>query len=308
MEVTIMSQPHLHTVDTDSARFEAGAETRDNSATPPVPPAGGDGDRSKRAQKARADKALPTDRLKFDNQIKVLRAVAATSGNARRGSTAEAMSAAIDLSGGTGGLNSRFFRSAGWFESVGRGEYTASPGLLAYNQHITIDPDAHHEATAAMRTEVEESWFWETLEPILANGHPISLKLAILELAKAAGATNHALQLETIVDWLGWVGLVDREGDQIKLREVVPTDEQAQAKVEIAEIITGNAGSVDEDEPSDAVGGVEEAVSAPTPAAGPDLDAIVSFNMSVRLTAADMKSLDQEQRDFVLALAERLRG
>lgn len=303
-----MTQPYLHPVANDNARFEAGAETVDNvgNGAPPSPP---ETERAKRASKARADKALPTDRLKFDNQVKILRAVAITSGNSRRGSNAEAMSAAIDLSGTTGGLNSRFFRSAGWFESVGRGEYTASAGVLAYNQHINIDPDAQYEATAKMREEVRQSWFWEVLEPMLSSGHPISQKLAILELAKAAGASNHTYQIETILDWLEWVGLAVREGDQVKLRQVQDTVADAGGEsttlenevIEPIETETGAATAIDIPD--------EQSTSPAAPAAQDgDIGAIVSFNMSVRLTAADMKSLDQDQREFVLALAERLRG
>lgn len=307
-----MTQSHLQPVhNDDSPRFEAGAETVDNgNSTPPSPPTGNGGN-SKREARARAEKALPTDRLKFDNQVAVLRAVAATSGNNRRGSTAMAMSAAIGLNAGTGGLNSRFFRSANWFESVGRGEYTASSGVLAYHQHITIDPDAQYEATAKMRDEVRTSWFWTTLEPMLASGHPINMKLAVLELAKAAGASSHTDQLQTIIEWLDWVGLIVREEGQIKLRASEgqqPSQEQGQDDI-IDDILNNDEleGAAPADDEFSSPGESGAAAAAASPPQG-DLGAIVSFNMSVRLTAADMKSLDQEQRDFVLALAERLRG
>ncbi|UUZ57652.1 hypothetical protein [Nocardioides sp. B-3] len=308
-----MTQSHLHPVNNDSARFEAGSETVDNgNGTPPVPPSGSSGN-SKREARARAEKALPHG----PPQVRKIRSRSsgpwpATSGNNRRGSTAQAMSAAINLGSGTGGLNSRFFRSANWFESVGRGEYTASAGVLAYHQHITIDPDAQHEATKKMRDEVCSSWFWETLEPMLASGHPISIKLAILELAKAAGASSHTDQLETIVEWLEWVGLIVREGDQIRLRVTTEGGAEVQREDNTVEGVTNN--NFDETEGVPSVDGdevVPKAEPSTTSAAAVspgDLDAIVSFNMSVRLTAADMKSLDREQRDFVLALAERLRG
>lgn len=310
-----MTQSHLHPVSNDNARFQAGSETVDNgNGTPPAPPTGGGEGTTKREARPRAEMPLPTDRLKFDNQVAVLRAVAATSGNNRRGSTALAMSAAIGLNAGTGGLNSRFFRSAHWFEAVGRGEYTASAGTLAYHQHITIDPDAQYEATAKMRDEVRSSWFWTTLEPMLASGHPINEKLAVLELAKAAGASSHTDQLVTILLWLEWVGLIVREEGQIKLRPEEHADAPPAAAVDADQAdeidVLGNS------DPAPVVDGVDSEPTQETateshtgsPAVTTDLDAIVSFNMSVRLTAADMKSLDQEQRDFVLQLAERLRG
>ena len=118
--------------------------------------------------------------------------MAALSGNNRRGVTAESMSAAVGLKGGTGGLNSRFFRTAGWFDGVGRGEYTASPGLLQYVRHTSVAPDDTFAATSLMREEVKQSWFWEVLEPMLASGQPVKATVALLQLANTANATSHA--------------------------------------------------------------------------------------------------------------------
>src|SRR5436853_300932 len=89
---------HLHSVQDNAARFEAGGETVDHGAA--VPPTGGDSgngtDKPARARKkARASKPIPSDRISFDNQLAVLKNVAITSGNTRRGSDAFAMSAAI---------------------------------------------------------------------------------------------------------------------------------------------------------------------------------------------------------------------
>ncbi len=299
-------QTHLHSVQHD-ARFTASVdETTDNGPAAPPPSGGGTEDRGARAaSKARSGEPLPTDRLKFDNQLAVLRNVAISSGNNRRGSSAEDMSAALGLNGGTGGLNSRFFRAAGWFEAVGRGAYTASPGLLAWNTHIGIDPDGQYDAAAKMRDEVRASWFWQTLEPMLASGQPINTKLAILELAKSSGASSHQAQLDTILDWLSWVGLIDRVSDQIQLR----ADHIAQNSH--AALPTEDSGLGDTEDPRDDAEDPLDAAPGEKmgqPAATGDMDAIVSFNLSVRLTADDMRALDGDQRDFILSLAERLRG
>lgn len=302
--------PRLHSVENPTARFESGAETIDHggAATPPAPPSGGGTDEKRpRASKPRADKPLPTDRLKFDNQVAVLRYVAQTSGTSRRGSTADAMSAAVDLRGGTGGLNSRFFQSAGWFEAVNRGEYTASAGTIAWNQHITIDPGAQYDAAAQMRDEVTSSWFWETLHPLIESGQPISTRVALLELARASGATDHSAQLDTIIDWLAWVGLVIRDGDQIKLQPTAVTTAQAET-----DAATDAVGLVDDHGAEADITETDTASSQNSGAAANGHrdadDAIVSFNLSVRLTAADMENLDEQKREFILALAEKLRG
>lgn len=301
-----MNEPtarNLHAVDV--ARFSAGDEVTDSGTTPPegTPPAAG-----RSASKARPERPIPTDRLKFDNQVEVLKQVASMSGNNRKGVDAETMSAAINLRGGTGGLNSRFFRAAGWFEAVGRGEYTASDGLLQYWRHINVDPEDHQAATAGMRSEVKRSWFWDVVGPMLENGHPVREKAMLLQLATAANATDHRAQLETIIDWLVWVGLVRRDGESVVLATAVA----AKAGNEISEVEPDNADNADN-------AGVDEAIAEretdrvdsgepPARHTGIGDDAIISFNVSVRLTANDVQNLSEEQMHFVMGLAEKLRG
>lgn len=298
-------QPHLQSVQDSHARFEAGLDnTTDAGATPPTtPPEGGSPNRS--APKARADLALPTNRLSFENQLEVLKQVAVMSGNARRGSTAQAMSAALGLKSETGGLNSRFFRAAGWFEAVNRGEYTASAGLLDYNRHITLDPSGHFEATAGMRREVQKSWFWEAIEGMLTSGQPVQLRVLLLTLSKVANANDHGIQLETIIDWLVWVGLLTREEDTVKLA-VQPAHEP---EVEPdAERQVDQTGDVDEPHREEKVEDQENTPALAKRAEVADPEAMVSFNLSVRITADDMKTMTDEQMAFLMNFAEKLRG
>lgn len=299
------SPTRLHSVE-DGARFTAGDETIDRT-TPPSGSTPGGG----RAQaKGRPERPIPTDRLRFDNQLEVLRSVASMSGNNRRGVDAETMSAAIGLKGGTGGLNSRFFRAAHWFESVGRGEYTASEGLLAYWRHINVDPEDAYGATATMRGEVRRSWFWETISPMLESGQPVRERALLLQLANAAGTTDHTTQLETIIEWLAWVGLVERDGDMVRLAGAGPVDEPSSESA--TEPLADEGASTDQrDESLSAIEEGEGPVQAPRAtarAAESTDDAIISFNVSVRLTADDVKNLNDDQMAFVMGLAEKLRG
>lgn len=299
-----ITQNRLHAVHGE-ARFTAGDEINDNyGATPPggsIPP-------SSRTQfKARPERPIPTDRLRFDNQVQVLKTVASLSGNNRRGVDAETMSAAIELKGGTGGLNSRFFRSVNWFESVGRGEYTASPGLLLYSRHINIDPDGHYEATEGMRGEMRRSWVWEVVGPMLESGNPIREKALLLPLAQAAGAQNHTAQLETIIEWLVWVGLALRDGEFVKLAETeqstsvaIPDDGSSEPTGPTELNCPIRTESVEIAPP-----GTDEGRRGPVNAGS---DAIISFNISVRLTAHDVQNLSDDQMQFVMGLAEKLRA
>lgn len=275
-----------------------------------TPPGGGD-DRekaSRSASKPRAELAIPTDRIKFDNQVRILRSVASTSAGGRA-ITADAMSAAIGLSGTTGGLNSKFFQSANWFIRTGRGEYTASPGAIAWNQHLMIDPNAHFDAAAKLRDEVVHSWFWKTLAPLLSSGQPVSTSLALLELAKAAGATDHRTQLEMILQWLEWVGLVDRTDEGIRLRQQPDSVPQADEEVDGATVVDGAAAVPDAvEERAPEITEVADAGTAAPDVRISDPDAVVSFNLSVRLTAENVKSMNEDERNFILELAARLRG
>jgi hypothetical protein len=298
------AQPqHLHAVN-DGVRFTAGDETTDNG-TPP--PGGTTPTNTRSTAKARPERPIPTDRLRFDNQLEVLKAVASLSGNNRRGVGAETMSASIGLKGGTGGLNSRFFRSVNWFDAVGRGEYTASPGLLAFQQHINVDPEGLVEATAGMRSEIRRSWVWEVVGPMLESGNPVREKAVLLALAQAAGATNHTTQLETIIEWLVWVGVIVRDGEQIRLAGPVPAipDEVAEDEGDVT-------GLGDLEPEQDMVDAAEE-ITDPTPpvataVAEPVDKAIISFSVNVRLTADDIKTLGDDEMRFVMDLAEKLRG
>lgn len=299
------TQHHLHAVD-DAARFTAGDETTDNGTTPPggtsVPP-------STRSQaKARPERPIPTDRLRFDNQLEVLKAVASLSGNNRKGVTAETMSAAIGLSGGTGGLNSRFFRSVNWFDTVGRGEYTASDGLLAYVQHVNVDPDETFEATVGLRGEMRRSWVWETVGPLLESGHAVREKAILLALAQAAGAQKHTPQLETIVEWLVWVGLVVREGESIRLSEAAPATEPQTDEVFGDD--EGDQNRVEDEDKAESGSSIspEAETSTEQVTEKPIDNAIISFSVNVRLTAEDVKTLGEDEMAFVMSLAEKLRG
>lgn len=292
--------PHLRSIE-DAARFTGDAsELTDNGA-----PTGGTDDRNRGPAKARPDLALPSDRLRFENQEKVLLDVATLSGNSRRGCTAEEMSASIGLKGTTGGLNSRFFRAAGWFEGVARGTYTASAGLLEYARYINIAPDEKYQATALMRDEVRNSWFWQVLEPMMASGRPLQVRTAMLALSKEANATDHTVQLETVIDWLVWVGIIAREGDTIVLRGTTTAPEVSSvADVEVDEVVDPvDERDQDLDETPEEGSTVRRRQAAP-----PSDDALVSFNLSVRLTADDVKELSDEKMQFLMDFASKLRG
>lgn len=319
------TQPRLHAVNGDSWIGESDSSptvpdpVTDSAAGGTKPPSGGaPGGETQRVQKQRSDRSLPTDRLSFEKQVEALEAIAQLSGGAKKPVTAGDVSAAIGLAStsGTGGLSNKFFRDSGWIVSAGRGNYAATDALMEYFRHVKIDPQ-DRAARRHLMEPTRTSWYWEALEPVLSSGGGARKSIVLLALSKAAGATEHTTQLETIVSWLEWLGMVRRDGDLTYL--VTPEDErvtendnanEGAPKMEADMAIDGDAApsapaSTRDDEisvarPKTHDPGTSEAVV--------DTSALISFNFSVRITAEDASKLSPEQLQSVLDFAEKLRG
>jgi hypothetical protein len=249
--------------------------------------------------------------MNFDKQVEVLRFIAQFSGNGKRPVTAEDLSAAVGLKGGTGGLSNKFFRDSGWIVSAGRGAYAAADPLVAYHRHLNVDPQDFQGARRFLATSVRGSWYWEALEPMLEGG--VRQTMALHTLSKEAGANDHTPQLLMILEWLEWLGLIRREGDLV-FPVTSETDVQGEPDDAPDELAGGVAmHDADSDETASA-GGTSDArqpVTSQRPAAAPgevDTSALVSFSFSVRITADDAAKLSGEQLQSLLDFAQKLRG
>ena len=281
------------------------------STTPPLdsgsaggaPPKGGDGSGTRPNQRARAEKNLPTDRLGFDKQIEALRAIAQLSGTAKRPVTAEAISSALGLKGNTGGLSNKFFRDNGWIEPAGRGEYIAADSLVNFGRHLGMDSNDLDGARKYLAATARENWHWQEIADRL-HGQGLPTSAVLHALAKAAGASaEHRQQLELVIDWLGWLGLVRREDD--KVMAVTPEHDSR-----AAEAPTPDESARDVQHATEAVAESEEPAPAQREAElTPVLDgALVSMNFSVRITADDATKLSDDQLRTLLDFAEKMRG
>lgn len=300
------SQPHLQAV---------GSPFTGHADAPPTPasPVSGSttaGDPPKNttkpaATKQRAEQALPTDRLSFDKQVQALRSLAQLSGNGRRPVTAEEQSSALGLKGNVGGLSNRFFKDCGWVETSGRGMYVPTETLVKFHRHLGIQPDDLVGARTILAETAVHSWFWHEIGASL-EGDGIRQSGVLHLLGNAAGAApSHTPQLNLIIDWLIWLGLVVREGDMLKL--TTPTSaaasdaEEEPTEQPVAEQTVDDATVIVDEVP----------VSAPSDDhATPTVDtaALLSFNFSVRITADDAAKLSNDQLDRLLEFAEKLRG
>lgn len=315
-----MSSPRLQAVNGDQWVGESDAPptppgpSTDSAAGGTTPPsAAGAG----RPQKQRAERSLPTDRLSFDKQVEVLRAIAQMSGANKRPVTAEDLSAAIGLKGGTGGLSNKFFRDSGWVVSAGRGMYAATEPLIEYHRHLNVDPDDKDGARRRLVAPVMSSWYWEVLEPMLEGAARQTMILHAL--SKEAGAYEHTPQLLLIVTWLEWLGFIRRDGDLVLRGSAAGGGAEQVENEEPGESIATE--DLDEDTSLPAASSVsdpavteeQEATACPIQAketrpAAVDTSALISFSFNVRITAEDAAKLSGEQLQSLLEFAEKLRG
>jgi hypothetical protein len=310
------SQSHLQAVKSDfetdePAPLSAPAQAIPASSAGGSTPSGSGTGNTGRAQKQRAERSLPTDRMTFDKQVEALRSIAQIGGNGKRPVTAEDISPNVGLKGGTGGLSNKFFRDSGWIVSAGRGAYAAADPLMQYHRHLNIDPHDSHGARQYLAASARNSWYWEALEPMLEGG--VRQTMALHALSKEAGANDHTHQLHTLLEWVEWLGLIRRDGDLVfpgaaeanrptkaGVASDEPVERPAVSDVDTGEIV--HADSVSDERPATAP------QKAATAQVETDTSALVSFSFSVRITADDAAKLSSEQLQSLLDFAEKLRG
>jgi hypothetical protein len=178
-------------------------------------PAGSDTRTQGRAQRQRAGRALPTDRMKMELQVKVLEAIGRLSGAGKRAVTGQELSRAVGgLAPATVILSNRFMADAGWIENK-RGEYKATDALVEYCRRRSIDTSG--DPTEALREPATQSWFWQALHPYFVNGK-LSYSDAALHLSREARANpDHEPMIANLIAWLEWVGLIEVEDGQVSL-------------------------------------------------------------------------------------------
>lgn len=310
-------QPHLQAVKDGVPADEAAPSSstpdqlsNSSSVGGSTPPGSGTGNPS-RVQKQRADRSLPTDRMSFEKQVEVLRCIAQMS--VKRPVTAEDLSAAVGLKGNRGGLSNRFFVDSGWVVTAGRGGYAAADPLQEYHRHLNVDPQDHHGARRYLANSARSSWYWEALEPMLEGG--VRQTLALHTLSREAGANDHTHQLQLILEWLEWLGLIRREGDlvfpgssenSLPAQLDINSDESPDQATDESAVDANTDELLAEAETTEPQSTATQ--NATVTPAGTDTSALVSFSFSVRITADDAAKLSGEQLQSLLDFAQKLRG
>jgi hypothetical protein len=186
-------------------------------------------DPASKKDRFRPTKTLPTDRITFDNQLKILRAWAAA-GMSGKPVTNDDVAAAVGMKGSTIALANPFFSSIGLLL---RGENGYTPGQAVLDFFRATEWD---ETTAARKLApaLREQWFADAILPTLAVNGILSEEVAVSRLADAASAAKeYKNQLGILIDYMNASGLLIHEGDQIKKGPLTTLRVASQANIPI---------------------------------------------------------------------------
>ncbi|GMV24390.1 MAG: hypothetical protein AMXMBFR58_04210 [Phycisphaerae bacterium] len=176
----------------------------DAGGTPPNPP-----------KRPRAAKVLPTDRIRFEKQLDVLRAYASASGIEGKAVSNSDVAGIVQLTESTVSLGNNFWSDIGLLIRADGG-YVPAPEVQAFQKAAEFGSEP---AVAALKLGplLSRSWFYTRLRPKISF-RTLTEDEAILELAEEAGAQlSHKPQLRVLLDYLAWSGLIVRDNNAIKL-------------------------------------------------------------------------------------------
>lgn len=241
---------------------------------------GGSTGTSRGPQRQRASKAFPTDRMKLDRQIAVLRAIGRLSGPRKESVDAEALSKAVGgVAAVTVVLSNRFFADAGWIANSGKGLYAATDALVEYTRRLATraaDP------AEVLREAARRAWFWELIEPRLANGLAVN-EAAILLMREADATDSHMPMILCLISWMEHINLISVRDNVITARDsdsgATLADHHAEPQLPVDPAVPATDSS-------------EEPV-APTEELYPPT--LVAFSLDVQMTVADLARLTPEQ-------------
>lgn len=174
----------------------------------------GGGDKDNRSQPS---KKLPTDRIKFQSQLDIIRAFGVTSQGGSKPTNYREVAKVVNLNPNTVSLMSTFLNENGFWERSGT-DVMPVKSVIDFAQAHSWSPETAARKLAPL---IKKTWFGERLVTRLAF-RPMSEDDAIAELAQMVGATpDYKSQVAFLIDYVVAAGLVRREGGQLMLGEEV---------------------------------------------------------------------------------------
>jgi hypothetical protein len=274
----------MQIVPADSAARDLSKPVLDTSKAP---------DRAPR--RPRATRALPTDRMRFEKQVEVLRAFSVASRDGALPVDANMLSSFSNVAAVTVVLDNNFFLESGLITRVKKGQYIPVAEVNEFRRLFTFnDP----QASRVLAPVLEKTWYFEALRIFDEMGSP-SRAQAVRLLADHAGADgSFTAQIELLLDWLCFVGLVEINEDEkvlvngVEGRWIDAEVDPAKAKRDEANAVTPRPGT------SGTITTIQEPVinARPSPT-------VLAWSFEVKLTADDLSKLSPEQIKAVFEAA-----
>lgn len=190
------------------------------AAAPPAAP----------SSKSSPAEVLPTDRVSFENQLKLLQGYAAASNGGTRPVGNEEVAKLVDITASTTSLANSFFTKLGFLQRSGR-EFIPAKEVLEYKLAHQWNPETAAEKLLPI---ISRAWFAEAINAKLQM-RPMSEGEVVSALAQRAGVTPaQKQQVLTLINYMVATGYVRREGDQIVLNRVNPETQKIEEKSQSA--------------------------------------------------------------------------
>lgn len=157
-------------------------------------------------------RSLPTDRVDLGTQVAILRTFARLSGG-RRPVRGEQIAEALKMGPDTVSLSNGFFVDSGWLKRAGPDQYVATAAAIAFDHRM--DSNDSTTAVELLARTARSSWYWETLAHSVDPGSMSRYDALVLLATVGNTAEEHRPQLEILLQWLEFVGMISAEGDRI---------------------------------------------------------------------------------------------
>jgi hypothetical protein len=255
-----------------------------------LPEAGGNAPSSqtKAERRLRAAKPLPTNRMKMATQVDALKAITIASQYGERGVSALDIAPRLGLSPATAGLNNAFFLEVGLLVRERKGHYKPTEASINFTRKASFN---EAQAAKILAPSFRDSWYYHEVAQQLGMG-PATTKRMVEVLAHAAGATSdHTSQLESVLLWLEYVGLVVIADGHVQL---------GQHDLQDLEVPANELAAPDEPaEPKRAQPAASErkgtTIKAQRENGAAQAETVLSLNFDLALTADDLRKLTAEQ-------------
>lgn len=164
-------------------------------------------------------RVLPTERINFDKQLKLLLAYAAASANQTKAVKLEEVAPLAEMAETTASMANPFFCSIGLLSRSDSGGFMPVAEVISFLRAREWTPDT---ASYKLAPIIEASWFYEALKPRLTMS-TMEEDTAITVLAEAAPAgPDYKRNLQMLIEYIVAAGLVQRDGTQLRLARQAP--------------------------------------------------------------------------------------